>query len=158
MGKAGLLAKLGCPPLWPWELRLHPPIPLHFPLTCPQQGMGFGKVNLGVVTCAQIHGWVMFGGAEGNPGAGRREEDAGERKRGARWAGPEPEGAQSFGGKGGGLCTTVPEVHLPPGPLTSPASAEAEELYQKRVLTITGICVALLVVGIVCVVAYCKTK
>ncbi|NXW33025.1 NRG2 protein, partial [Phaetusa simplex] len=36
--------------------------------------------------------------------------------------------------------------------------AEAEELYQKRVLTITGICVALLVVGIVCVVAYCKTK
>lgn len=36
--------------------------------------------------------------------------------------------------------------------------AEAEELYQKRVLTITGICVALLVVGILCVVAYCKTK
>ncbi|XP_061904610.1 neuregulin 2a isoform X1 [Entelurus aequoreus] len=35
---------------------------------------------------------------------------------------------------------------------------EAEELYQKRVLTITGICVALLLVGIVCVVAYCKTK
>ncbi|XP_048884664.1 pro-neuregulin-2, membrane-bound isoform-like isoform X3 [Brienomyrus brachyistius] len=35
---------------------------------------------------------------------------------------------------------------------------EAEELYQKRVLTITGICVTLLVVGIVCVVAYCKTK
>ena len=38
------------------------------------------------------------------------------------------------------------------------ASSEAEELYQRRVLTITGICVALLVVGIVCVVAYCKTK
>ncbi|KAI4884648.1 hypothetical protein NFI96_002734 [Prochilodus magdalenae] len=37
-------------------------------------------------------------------------------------------------------------------------SEKAEELYQKRVLTITGICVALLVVGIVCVVAYCKTK
>uniref|UniRef100_H3CGB4 Neuregulin 2b n=1 Tax=Tetraodon nigroviridis TaxID=99883 RepID=H3CGB4_TETNG len=37
-------------------------------------------------------------------------------------------------------------------------STEAEELYQRRVLTITGICVALLVVGIVCVVAYCKTK
>lgn len=36
--------------------------------------------------------------------------------------------------------------------------SEAEELYQKRVLMITGICVALLVVGIVCVVAYCKTK
>ncbi|XP_014848652.1 neuregulin 2b isoform X1 [Poecilia latipinna] len=35
---------------------------------------------------------------------------------------------------------------------------EAEEVYQRRVLTITGICVALLVVGIVCVVAYCKTK
>uniref|UniRef100_A0A3B4Z536 Neuregulin 2b n=1 Tax=Seriola lalandi dorsalis TaxID=1841481 RepID=A0A3B4Z536_SERLL len=35
---------------------------------------------------------------------------------------------------------------------------EAEELYHRRVLTITGICVALLVVGIVCVVAYCKTK
>ncbi|XP_069482478.1 pro-neuregulin-1, membrane-bound isoform isoform X15 [Ambystoma mexicanum] len=36
--------------------------------------------------------------------------------------------------------------------------AKAEELYQKRVLTITGICIALLVVGIMCVVAYCKTK
>ena len=48
---------------------------------------------------------------------------------------------------------------LPPAcPLTPSAPAEAEELYQKRVLTITGICVALLVVGIVCVVAYCKTK
>ncbi|XP_075899611.1 neuregulin 2b isoform X2 [Nelusetta ayraudi] len=35
---------------------------------------------------------------------------------------------------------------------------KAEELYQRRVLTITGICVALLVVGIICVVAYCKTK
>ncbi|NP_001264013.1 pro-neuregulin-1, membrane-bound isoform isoform IIa [Danio rerio] len=35
---------------------------------------------------------------------------------------------------------------------------QAEELYQKRVLTITGICIALLVVGIMCVVAYCKTK
>lgn len=50
------------------------------------------------------------------------------------------------------------QVHLLPGSLIFPASAEAEELYQKRVLTITGICVALLVVGIVCVVAYCKTK
>uniref|UniRef100_A0A3B4VEX7 Neuregulin 1 n=1 Tax=Seriola dumerili TaxID=41447 RepID=A0A3B4VEX7_SERDU len=35
---------------------------------------------------------------------------------------------------------------------------EAEELYQKRILTISGICIALLVVGIMCVVAYCKTK
>ncbi|EMP32739.1 Pro-neuregulin-1, membrane-bound isoform, partial [Chelonia mydas] len=35
---------------------------------------------------------------------------------------------------------------------------KAEELYQKRVLTITGICIALLVVGIMCVVAYCKTN
>uniref|UniRef100_A0A3Q2GPT3 Neuregulin 2b n=1 Tax=Cyprinodon variegatus TaxID=28743 RepID=A0A3Q2GPT3_CYPVA len=35
---------------------------------------------------------------------------------------------------------------------------KAELVYQRRVLTITGICVALLVVGIVCVVAYCKTK
>ncbi|XP_069573451.1 pro-neuregulin-1, membrane-bound isoform isoform X1 [Brachyistius frenatus] len=35
---------------------------------------------------------------------------------------------------------------------------EAEELYQKRILTITGICIALLVVGIMCVVAYCKTN
>ncbi|XP_066128772.1 pro-neuregulin-2, membrane-bound isoform isoform X1 [Saccopteryx bilineata] len=51
-----------------------------------------------------------------------------------------------------------PQVNHLPGSLTPPASAEAEELYQKRVLTITGICVALLVVGIVCVVAYCKTK
>ena len=47
---------------------------------------------------------------------------------------------------------------LPAFPLTPSTPAEAEELYQKRVLTITGICVALLVVGIVCVVAYCKTK
>ncbi|GAB1293080.1 Neuregulin 1 [Apodemus speciosus] len=38
------------------------------------------------------------------------------------------------------------------------AQMKAEELYQKRVLTITGICIALLVVGIMCVVAYCKTK
>ncbi|KAL0607915.1 Pro-neuregulin-2, membrane-bound isoform [Plecturocebus cupreus] len=52
-----------------------------------------------------------------------------------------PHGAASY---------SIPHIH--------PASAEAEELYQKRVLTITGICVALLVVGIVCVVAYCKTK
>uniref|UniRef100_A0A665TPI1 Neuregulin 1 n=1 Tax=Echeneis naucrates TaxID=173247 RepID=A0A665TPI1_ECHNA len=36
--------------------------------------------------------------------------------------------------------------------------SEAEELYQKRILTISGICIALLVVGIMCVVAYCKTK
>lgn len=43
-------------------------------------------------------------------------------------------------------------------PLRLRGSKKAEELYQKRVLTITGICVALLVVGIVCVVAYCKTK
>ncbi|KAJ0012735.1 hypothetical protein NQD34_017069 [Periophthalmus magnuspinnatus] len=35
---------------------------------------------------------------------------------------------------------------------------KAEELYQKRILTITGICIALLVVGIMCVVAYCRTK
>uniref|UniRef100_A0A673AIW1 Neuregulin 1 n=1 Tax=Sphaeramia orbicularis TaxID=375764 RepID=A0A673AIW1_9TELE len=35
---------------------------------------------------------------------------------------------------------------------------KAEELYQKRILTIAGICIALLVVGIMCVVAYCKTK
>ncbi|KAM3599146.1 uncharacterized protein V6R79_000813 [Siganus canaliculatus] len=35
---------------------------------------------------------------------------------------------------------------------------KAEELFQKRILTITGICIALLVVGIMCVVAYCKTK
>ncbi|KAI4816913.1 hypothetical protein KUCAC02_009213, partial [Chaenocephalus aceratus] len=35
---------------------------------------------------------------------------------------------------------------------------QTEELYQKRIITITGICIALLVVGIMCVVAYCKTK
>ncbi|XP_068608899.1 pro-neuregulin-1, membrane-bound isoform [Brachionichthys hirsutus] len=35
---------------------------------------------------------------------------------------------------------------------------KAEELYQKRILTITGICIALLVVGIMCLVGYCKTK
>uniref|UniRef100_A0AAY4ABS7 Neuregulin 2a n=1 Tax=Denticeps clupeoides TaxID=299321 RepID=A0AAY4ABS7_9TELE len=43
-------------------------------------------------------------------------------------------------------------------PPYNPNDKKAEELYQKRVLTITGICVALLVVGIVCVVAYCKTN
>lgn len=65
-----------------------------------------------------------------------------------------------WGWRGGRLCTGVPTdlpAALPPHILSS-ACAEAEELYQKRVLTITGICVALLVVGIVCVVAYCKTK
>lgn len=61
-------------------------------------------------------------------------------------------------GAGGVSAPLSPQVHLLPSPLTSHAPAEAEELYQKRVLTITGICVALLVVGIVCVVAYCKTK
>lgn len=44
------------------------------------------------------------------------------------------------------------------GDICSRPFPEAEELYQKRVLTITGICIALLVVGIMCVVAYCKTK
>ncbi|XP_033029948.1 pro-neuregulin-1, membrane-bound isoform-like isoform X7 [Lacerta agilis] len=43
-------------------------------------------------------------------------------------------------------------------PMRSQNPEKAEELYQKRVLTITGICIALLVVGIMCVVAYCKTK
>ncbi|XP_073454428.1 pro-neuregulin-1, membrane-bound isoform isoform X4 [Aquarana catesbeiana] len=43
-------------------------------------------------------------------------------------------------------------------PLRVIRAEKAEELYQKRVLTITGICIALLVVGIMCVVAYCKTK
>lgn len=63
-------------------------------------------------------------------------------------------------GRGGISASLSPQICLLPFPLTSSfsASAEAEELYQKRVLTITGICVALLVVGIVCVVAYCKTK
>ena len=59
---------------------------------------------------------------------------------------------------GGRSAALSLRVCLPPCPLTPSTSAEAEELYQKRVLTITGICVALLVVGIVCVVAYCKTK
>eukprot|EP00069_Balaena_mysticetus_P022063 bmy_14156T0 len=44
------------------------------------------------------------------------------------------------------------------GDVCSHPLPEAEELYQKRVLTVTGICIALLVVGIMCVVAYCKTK
>lgn len=52
-------------------------------------------------------------------------------------------------------CTGPPLTYIT---LSHLWCAEAEELYQKRVLTITGICVALLVVGIVCVVAYCKTK
>uniref|UniRef100_A0A8C2D2K3 Neuregulin 1 n=1 Tax=Cyprinus carpio TaxID=7962 RepID=A0A8C2D2K3_CYPCA len=66
----------------------------------------------------------------------------------------------------GGECY---RLEVPPGNIcvcVSPGSfksslcslPEAEELYQKRVLTITGICIALLVVGIMCVVAYCKTK
>uniref|UniRef100_A0A3Q2PN08 Neuregulin 2b n=1 Tax=Fundulus heteroclitus TaxID=8078 RepID=A0A3Q2PN08_FUNHE len=45
--------------------------------------------------------------------------------------------------------------HIPAPSISPPAK---EEFYQRQVLTITGICVALLVVGIVCVVAYCKTK
>ncbi|XP_005398449.1 PREDICTED: pro-neuregulin-1, membrane-bound isoform isoform X1 [Chinchilla lanigera] len=43
-------------------------------------------------------------------------------------------------------------------PMKVQIQEKAEELYQKRVLTISGICIALLVVGIMCVVAYCKTK
>ncbi|XP_004637330.1 pro-neuregulin-1, membrane-bound isoform isoform X14 [Octodon degus] len=43
-------------------------------------------------------------------------------------------------------------------PMKVQTQEKAEELYQKRVLTISGICIALLVVGIMCVVAYCKTK
>ncbi|XP_060093063.1 pro-neuregulin-1, membrane-bound isoform isoform X3 [Heteronotia binoei] len=54
-------------------------------------------------------------------------------------------------GFSGARCTEVL-------PMKSQNPGKAEELYQKRVLTITGICIALLVVGIMCVVAYCKTK
>ncbi|TSK28119.1 Pro-neuregulin-2, membrane-bound isoform [Bagarius yarrelli] len=59
-----------------------------------------------------------------------------------------------------GNYTCVAENSLGKDNSTSYISVQskAEKLYQKRVLTITGICVALLVVGIVCVVAYCKTK
>ncbi|XP_035464763.2 pro-neuregulin-1, membrane-bound isoform isoform X2 [Scophthalmus maximus] len=42
--------------------------------------------------------------------------------------------------------------------LKTVSDPKPEELYQKRILTISGICIALLVVGIMCVVAYCKTK
>nr|AAG28428.1 SMDF neuregulin alpha 2a [Rattus norvegicus] len=76
----------------------------------------------------------------------------------------------------GGECFTVKDLSNPsrylckcqPGftgarctenvPMKVQTQEKAEELYQKRVLTITGICIALLVVGIMCVVAYCKTK
>ncbi|XP_053148151.1 pro-neuregulin-1, membrane-bound isoform isoform X5 [Hemicordylus capensis] len=54
-------------------------------------------------------------------------------------------------GFSGARCTAVE-------PMKIQYPEKAEELYQKRVLTITGICIALLVVGIMCVVAYCKTK
>ncbi|XP_050976806.1 pro-neuregulin-1, membrane-bound isoform isoform X4 [Labeo rohita] len=50
----------------------------------------------------------------------------------------------------GNRCQTTDPVRV--------VDPKPEELYQKRVLTITGICIALLVVGIMCVVAYCKTK
>lgn len=58
------------------------------------------------------------------------------------------------------ICVMCVYVCVSPGSFKSSLSSlpEAEELYQKRVLTITGICIALLVVGIMCVVAYCKTK
>ncbi|XP_053559193.1 pro-neuregulin-1, membrane-bound isoform isoform X1 [Bombina bombina] len=60
------------------------------------------------------------------------------------------------------LCKCKPGFNGPRCTMTDPLrvvrSEKAEELYQKRVLTITGICIALLVVGIMCVVAYCKTK
>uniref|UniRef100_A0A8C6YWR3 Neuregulin 2 n=1 Tax=Nothoprocta perdicaria TaxID=30464 RepID=A0A8C6YWR3_NOTPE len=83
------------------------------------------------------------------------------------------ETAKSYCVNGGVLSCFVSDPHMVLVPVEPDASlalelvyncfflspfAEAEELYQKRVLTITGICVALLVVGIVCVVAYCKTK
>ncbi|KAJ8367701.1 hypothetical protein AAFF_G00311320 [Aldrovandia affinis] len=59
----------------------------------------------------------------------------------------------------GDRCQTyVMAIKSYPYPHLGIGFMEAEELYQKRVLTVTGICVALLVVGIVCVVAYCKTK
>lgn len=100
---------------------------------------------------------------------------SGEQKAIQKWAGGRLLGKQGGKGAGQDLSWREPKAleglgevslhhhpqestYLLPSPLTSPASAEAEELYQKRVLTITGICVALLVVGIVCVVAYCKTK
>lgn len=107
--------------------------------------MGFGKVNSGVL-CDQIHRWVEVGVAE-HPG-------------GRPWLGREVmEGSLRLWGQGwGGSMHHCPHGSALPCRLTRSASAEAEELYQKRVLTITGICVALLVVGIVCVVAYCKTK
>lgn len=73
-------------------------------------------------------------------------------------AAPELERARGLRGRGT-VCSTV-STGLPP---TLPPHAlylcrSRGAVYQKRVLTITGICVALLVVGIVCVVAYCKTK
>ncbi|XP_055449311.1 pro-neuregulin-1, membrane-bound isoform isoform X2 [Psammomys obesus] len=76
----------------------------------------------------------------------------------------------------GGQCFMVKDLSNPPRylckcqpgftgarctenvPMKVQTQEKAEELYQKRVLTITGICIALLVVGIMCVVAYCKTK
>ncbi|XP_060093070.1 pro-neuregulin-1, membrane-bound isoform isoform X9 [Heteronotia binoei] len=62
-------------------------------------------------------------------------------------------------GFSGARCTEVlPMKSQNPGKHLGIEFMEAEELYQKRVLTITGICIALLVVGIMCVVAYCKTK
>lgn len=80
------------------------PSPCIFHSLCPGQGMGFGKV--GTVTCAQIHGWVEFRGAEGNPGAGRRKGTAGEGRRERNGAEPELEKAQGFGGRGC-LCATI---------------------------------------------------
>lgn len=60
------------------------------------------------------------------------------------------------------LCRCPPEFYgercTDVQPMKIQNIEKAEELYQKRVLTITGICIALLVVGIMCVVAYCKTK
>lgn len=111
---------------------------------------------MGIVTCAQIHGWVEFWGAEGNVGgrAGRRLLGRG----GGTGAGQDLSWRERKALGAGVSAPLSPQVRLLAGSLMFPASAEAEELYQKRVLTITGICVALLVVGIVCVVAYCKTK
>lgn len=146
---AALLCGLGTSPPSP-----HPPA---FSTHVPRAGCGVWEGEYG-------HSHLCPDPRVGGVPGSRRQWGAGEAGRrllgreGGTGAGQDLSWRERKALGAGVSAPLSPQVRLLPGSLMFPASAEAEELYQKRVLTITGICVALLVVGIVCVVAYCKTK